>query len=543
MTTTTNNLMGMDAPKVTRLLGVVVTLFLLLLSGLAALATPVMTLPPSVTIPEDEATNLVFSVSDTDTNLPLFTTSITASSSNPTLVPSANLAVSGAGATRFLAITPALHAHGTATITLIAVNGNLERATNTFTLNVTFVNYLPTFTAVVANRTIREDAGSTNFTFSIADVETALSNLTVTATSTNTTLVPNGNLTLSGTTANRTLNLTAVTNLSGTSLISIIVTDGGSATATNNFLLTVLSVNDAPTFSISTNRIDQSEDAGLTTVSNFLSAISNGPSNESSQSNWLVLNYTTNFFAQAPAVDSNGTFTFTVATNSNGTNSISFVLADDGGTANGGRDRTTNTLTLAVASVNDVPVFTTNVSSLTISEDAGRTNLSFSIFDGDHALTALTVTATSTNTSLVPTNGFTFTGTSSNRTVGITALTNAFGTTEISLIVSDDAGGSDTNTFLLTVSSLADAPILGGATNRTFLEDATTNLTGLISLYDADTAITNVGVTVSSSDTNIVAVAFSATNSVSSNSLTLTLSYALKTNANGSATVCCMVFR
>ena len=56
--------MGMDAPKVTRLLGVVVTLFLLLLSGLAALATPVMTLPSSVTIPEDDATNLVFSVSD-----------------------------------------------------------------------------------------------------------------------------------------------------------------------------------------------------------------------------------------------------------------------------------------------------------------------------------------------------------------------------------------------------------------------------------------------------------------------------------------------
>ena len=80
--------MGMDAPKVTRLLGVVVTLFLLLLSGLAALATPVMTLPSSVTIPEDDATNLVFSVSDTDTNLPLFTTSITASSSIPTLASS-----------------------------------------------------------------------------------------------------------------------------------------------------------------------------------------------------------------------------------------------------------------------------------------------------------------------------------------------------------------------------------------------------------------------------------------------------------------------
>ena len=49
--------------------------------------------------------------------------------------------------------------------------------------------------------------------------------------------------------------------------------------------------------------------------------------------------------------------------------------------------------------------------------------------------------------SLVPTNGFTFTGTSSNHAVGITALTNAFGTTEISLVVADPAGGKTTNTF------------------------------------------------------------------------------------------------
>ena len=526
-----------DAPKkTTRLPGVVLALLLLVLSGFAVhAAAPVMTLPSSVTIPEDEATNLVFSVTDADS--PLYTVTITATSSDTTLVPNANLDPSGAGGTRFLAITPALHKYGTTTITLIATDDNLEKSTNTFTLNVTYTNYPPTFTAAVANRTIREDAGSTNLTFSISDVETSVSNLTVTATSTNTTLVPNGNLVLSGTTANRTLNLTSVTNLSGTSLISIVVTDGGSAKATNNFLLTVLSVNDAPTFSLSTNRIDQNEDAGLTTVSNFLTGISNGPSNESSQSNWLVLNYTTNFFAQEPAVDGSGTLTFQVATNSNGTNSITFILADDGGTANLGKDRSTNTLTLAVASVNDLPLITTNISNLTVGEDAGRTNLSYSIFDADHALTALTITATSTNTSLVPTNGFTFTGTSSNRTVGVTPLTNAFGATEISIVVTDPAGGSATNKFVLTVSSVADAPILGGTTNRTFLEDATTNLSGVISLYDADTTITNVGLTVTSSDTNIVGVAFSATNNVTSSNLTVTLDYTLKTNANGVATI------
>ena len=539
MTTNTLNLvrqLAKLAPIATRLPGVVCVTLLILLSGLAAhAAAPVMTLPSSVTIPEDEATNLVFSVSDTDS--PLFTVTMTARSSNTTLVPNANLAVSGAGITRFLAITPALHKSGSSTITVIATDDLLESSTNTFTLNVTATNYPPTFTTVATNRVIREDAGSTNITFSIADVETAASNLTVTASSTNTALVPNVNLVFSGTTANRTVNLTTATNLHGTNLISIIVTDGGGASVTNKFLLTVISVNDAPTFNISTNRIDQSEDAGLTTVSNFLTSIANGPSNESSQSNWMALSYMTNFYAQTPQVDSNGTLTFQVATNLNGTNTITFVLADDGGTTNGGRDHSTNTLTLAVASVNDLPVVTTNIANLTVAEDAGRTNLNFSIYDADHALTALTITATSTNTSLVPTNGFTFTGTSSNRTVGITTLTNAYGTTEISLVVTDAAGGTATNKFILTVSLVVDAPILGGATNRTFLEDATTNLTSMISLYDADTASTNVSVTATSSDTNLVSVAFSATNNVSSNSLTLTLDYTLATNANGSATI------
>jgi hypothetical protein len=526
-----------DAPKPTRLPAALLALVLLLLSGFGVqAAAPVLTLPSAVTILEDQATNLVFSFTDDDTN-DYFSVVITASSSDQTLIPNANLALSPGLTTRTLSITPALHKFGTATITLIATDGAGERATNTFTLNVTFTNYPPTFSTVVANRIIREDAGATNLTFVLSDVETPASNLTVTATSTNTTLVPNGNLTLGGTTGNRTLTLNSVTNLSGLTAVSLIVTDGGGAKATNTFLLTVLSVNDAPTFSISTNRIDQAEDAGLTTVSNFLTSISSGPSNESSQSNWLVFNYTTNFFVQEPAIDGSGTLTFQVATNSNGTNSITFILADDGGTANLGKDRSTNTLTLAVASVNDLPLITTNISALAVREDAGRTNLSYSIFDADHALTALTITATSTNTSLVPTNGFTFTGTSSNRTVGVTPLTNAFGVTEISLVVTDSAGGAATNKFVLTVSSVADAPILGGTTNRTFLEDATTNLSGVISLYDADTAITNVGVTVTSSDTNIVGVAFSATNNVTATNLSLTLDYTLKTNANGVATI------
>ncbi|MBC8001497.1 MAG: hypothetical protein H7X97_02820, partial [Opitutaceae bacterium] len=79
-----------DSPKATRLPGFVLAFLFLVLSGFAAhAAAPVMTLPSTVTIPEDEATNLVFSVTDADS--PLFAVTITARSSDTTLVPNANL--------------------------------------------------------------------------------------------------------------------------------------------------------------------------------------------------------------------------------------------------------------------------------------------------------------------------------------------------------------------------------------------------------------------------------------------------------------------
>ena len=57
-------------------------------------------------------------------------------------------------------------------------------------------------------------------------------------------------------------------------------------------------------------------------------------------------------------IDAAGNLTYTPAANANGLATVTVILKDDGGTANGGSDTfTTQTFTITVNSVNDAPSF------------------------------------------------------------------------------------------------------------------------------------------------------------------------------------------
>ncbi len=63
-------------------------------------------------------------------------------------------------------------------------------------------------------------------TLNISDVESTAGNLTLSATSSNTTLVPTSNITFGGTGATRTSSITTVSGLTGTSNLKITASDG-----------------------------------------------------------------------------------------------------------------------------------------------------------------------------------------------------------------------------------------------------------------------------------------------------------------------------
>src|SRR5439155_1228411 len=115
------------------------------------------------------------------------------------------------------------------------------------------------------------------------------------------------------------------------------------------------------------------EDSGSQFVSPWATGISAGPSDESNQTlTFLVTNNTNpSLFSTAPSISSSGALSFTPAANANGSATITIVLKDSGGTANGGVDTSpSQTFTIAVNAVNDAPSFTPGPNQ-TVNEDAG----------------------------------------------------------------------------------------------------------------------------------------------------------------------------
>lgn len=173
----------------------------------------------------------------------LQTLTVTATSSNPILIPAPTVSYTSPNATGSLSLTSATGISGSATITVMVNDGGSSNniVTRTFTATV---NRLPAISALT-NRTIVVNTATPTIPFTISDTETTAGNLTVTATSSNPTLVPNGNLGLAGTAGNRTLVITPAADTTGVADITVRVSDG-TGSSSQTFQLTVRPLPTAP---------------------------------------------------------------------------------------------------------------------------------------------------------------------------------------------------------------------------------------------------------------------------------------------------------
>ena len=134
-----------------------------------------------------------------------------------------------------------------------------------------------------------------------------------------------------------------------------------SLSTTNSFTLTVKPVNQAPHFTLSTNVLVVLEETAGVTNAGFLTGFSVGPANESGQTWTFKATTATNSAANAnfttlPSVATNGTLTFSRRRIPYGTNTVTVVMTDSGGTTNGGVNAYTNTFTIAVQQTDHAPV-------------------------------------------------------------------------------------------------------------------------------------------------------------------------------------------
>ena len=246
---------------------------------------------------------------------------------------------------------------------------------------------------------------------------------------------------------------------SGSDSFTVLVADGNGGTDVALVEVTILGVNDAPSFTLSGNPPAIDEDAGAQTVAGFAAGISAGPANESGQNLTFDLsviggNLT---FANTPAIDTaTGNLTYQTAPNANGTATIQVLLRDDGGTLNGGVDTSApQTFVISVNPINDPP----DADDLTTStpEDTPLNDVLTAVdADGD-ALTFSLGTP--------PTNGIVTVNQDGSFTY--TPAENFSGIDSFTVIVSDGNDGSDTATVTVDVLTANDNPVVTAGTDQT----------------------------------------------------------------------------
>ena len=117
---------------------------------------------------------------------------------------------------------------------LRAVNAIGSGAPSNIISTTVTTNMLPTISSI-SNQIACSTGTPASVNFVIADAETAVANLSLSVTSSDTALLPVSNISFTGTTGSRTMNYTTVAGVLGTSIVTITVTDASGAVANETF--------------------------------------------------------------------------------------------------------------------------------------------------------------------------------------------------------------------------------------------------------------------------------------------------------------------
>ncbi|HEX8003632.1 MAG TPA: Ig-like domain-containing protein [Mycobacteriales bacterium] len=451
--------------------------------------------------------------------------------------------------TTTVTFTPAADFNGAGSFSYTVYDGTISSAPAGATVTVNPVNDAPSFTAG-AGQTVNEDAAAQTVTGWATGVSAGPANESAQTVSFTVTNDDNSLFaTQPAVSPTGTLTYLPASDANGVATVSVKITDdGGNAnggvaeSAVQTFTITVTAVNDAPSF---LKGDDQTvlEDSGTYSVSNWASAISKGPADESGQALTFDVDVDTPaLFLAQPTLSDTGTLQYTLAADAVGTATVTVTLSDNGGVLNGGDDTSdAQTFTITITPVNDAPSFTTAGSQSVLEDAAAQTVNGFvtstSAGPADEAGQTVTVAVTNvTNPTM-----FAVQPTITNGTLTYTPAANANGVSTVTVSATDDGGianggdaTSDNQTFAITVTAVNDAPSFVKGLDETVLEDAGTQ------------SVSNWATSISAgpANENTQTVAFTVTNNNNGLFLTQptisptgTLVYAAAANKYGTATV------
>jgi len=184
--------------------------------------------------------------------------------------------------------------------------------------------------------------------------------------------------TLPSISSNGRLTFEPAPNMFGETSVTIFLKDdgpiengGSNISDYKSFTISVLPVNDAPSFLPGSN-VTINEDPGTISIPNWATKIDKGASNEEEQTiHFEITSSNTYLFPDAPVIKPDGELRFTPGVDQFGEAAIRVRIKDDGGSDNGGTDQgLLQTFRITVRSVNDRPTFEMP-SELIVAENSG----------------------------------------------------------------------------------------------------------------------------------------------------------------------------
>ena len=328
---------------------------------------------------------------------------LTVEADPPALFPAAGREQIIEGNTRIIVLTPAFEASGVATIRL-TLNDGTHEVRREFRVSVTALNDAPRFSLPAVTGTVLEDGPPVSLTgFQVLDDDAgnAPLELTLRAGGGTLSLAPaeaalrtddgadSTTLRLRGSQAalNGVLPRVRVQpapDFFGDLVLTLEASDagergpGGPQTGRAEWILPVVPVNDAPVNQpppVPELIVREDASAEATRFERWLPGLRVGPTNEAAAGQRLLSEISVGvpgLFRVPPRIAADGTLTFQLAPDANGSTEVAYWFRDNGGRANGGRDTSpTNRFRLVVLPVNDPPVVVaTNRTDLVLAEDA-----------------------------------------------------------------------------------------------------------------------------------------------------------------------------
>jgi len=180
------------------------------------------------------------------------------------------------------------------------------------------------------------------------------------------------------------ISINKIDDENGESKFNIKAYDNKDYSVPKEFTINIESVNDPPALELKNQHVIN-EDSGLQIINDWVTEWKPGPDNEKDQIITSKISTDNDIlFENMPQIINKNSLIYMPKKNAYGTAIVSVTLTDDGGTANGGKDTTTEQFTITIKPVNDPPAFSIN-NKLTngINANAGKITITDWIYDID----------------------------------------------------------------------------------------------------------------------------------------------------------------